>query len=316
MQELGNSEPVAELSEPPTWEEFYSEYIRPNKPVVLRGLARHLQAFETWTDEYLLKHWANKKVEVELNKTETRGGRATSMTLEQFMNEMYRDSRKHELYAIVSFDEDQRVKSDVVMPSPTNCKEISPQSLTLWLSSGGTTSVLHQDDAENFLMLLDGHKKVMLVHQDESERMYAPIAEAVGTSPVHQESVDLVNFPRFGNIPWLKGELGPGDALYIPHTYWHQVNSFGRNVALNMWWGHLEDWRWWNPENMSEYDATRFGSKDFISFDTLKGRAPVMAPCTPRSSGADLNKWKFRDDDKFKQYLVRKRREASRKGEL
>ena len=40
-----------------------------------------------------------------------------------------------------------------------------PQSVTLWMSSGGTMSVLHNDDGENFLMLLDGTKSVPCFEQ-------------------------------------------------------------------------------------------------------------------------------------------------------
>ena len=63
--------------------------------------------------------------------------------------------------------------------------------------------------------------------------------------------MDLRSFPRFGNISWLRGELGAGDILFIPHSYWHQVarealskvpqvNSEGRNLAINIW--HLVLW--------------------------------------------------------------------------
>eukprot|EP00913_Durusdinium_trenchii_P011193 g10512.t1 len=48
-------------------------------------------------------------------------------------------------------------------------------------------SVLHNDDGENFLMLLDGTKSVMLVHQDDAPNIYAHIAKVRGTSPVRQD---------------------------------------------------------------------------------------------------------------------------------
>ena len=43
--------------------------------------------------------------------------------------------------------------------------QVWPQSVTLWMSSGGTMSVLHNDDGENFLMLLDGTKSVPCFEQ-------------------------------------------------------------------------------------------------------------------------------------------------------
>lgn len=194
------------------------------------------------------------------------------------------------------------------MPEPVRCKEVLPQSLTLWCSSGGTTSVLHEDDGENFLMLLAGTKEVMLVHQDHAQNLYAHAAKHQGTSAVHQDTVDHVNFPNFKHIKWLKATLEAGDTLYIPHSYWHQVNSKGRNLAVNFWWGHKDDFKWWDPENRSEYDVRRFGAKKAMPFDLLKGRGPEMLPCTPLPEGETMEPLKFVEEGKYKGGLAKKRK--------
>jgi len=303
MQEQSGAFPIEELFTVPSWEEFYMNYVRRNRPVVLRGHGKYMKALERWTDDYLVQHWGEREIQVELNKTETRGGQTKEMKLRQFVAEMYKESRAQQLYAIVDFDDDARAKADVDMPEPLRCKEVLPQSLTLWWSSGGTSSVLHQDDAENFLMLIDGSKSVMLVHQDEAQNIYAPIAEAGGSSPVHQLSVDLEVFPRFANVKWLSGTLGAGDTLYIPHTYWHQVNSVGRNLGVNLWWGHKEDWKWWRPFNTKEYDVKKFGREGFPKFESLKERSPEKMQCTPLDKQKNLSDVRFMNDGDFKQYL-------------
>ena len=47
-----------------------------------------------------------------------------------------------------------------------------------------------------------------------------------------QDAVDLVNFPRFANVTWIHGDMGPGDMLFIPHTYWHQAAASGLRAGL------------------------------------------------------------------------------------
>lgn len=316
MQEQSGSSPVAELWELPTWDEFYTNYVHANRPVILRGHAKKQRAFERWTDKYLANNWGSKMISAELAKSEERGGKSVEMELRDFVKEIYLESRKDELYGIIDFDSNKKAKADFDLPEPIACKEIMPQSLTLWMSSGGTTSVLHYDDAENFLMILAGNKSVMLVHQDEAQNLYAPIAKARGSSPVHQDNVDLENFPNFAKVKWLHGELQQGDTLYIPHTYWHQVNSIGRNLAANLWFGHRQDWEWWDPENGNEYDGTRFGQDGFGPFDKLKSRGPSRVPCTPIPEGWDLSKAKFMDERSFKGYIGKKRQKALKDGEL
>mmetsp|Transcript_7155 Transcript_7155/g.10281 ORF Transcript_7155/g.10281 Transcript_7155/m.10281 type:complete len:180 (+) Transcript_7155:2-541(+) len=161
-------------------------------------------------------------------------------------------------------------------------------------------------------MMLDGRKEAMLVHPDEAQNLYAGIAEARGSSPVHQEWVDMRAFPRFSNVTWLHGELNKGDILYIPHSYWHQVNSFGRNLGLNVWWQHESDWQWWNPTNPKEWDITRFGSRNFPTFKSLKEKAAPSLPCTPLPSDQDLSSVKIVSDDEYKVYTKKKKKQRAK----
>ena len=38
------------------------------------------------------------------------------------------------------------------------------------------------------------------------------------------------------DVEALECVLAPGDALYIPPYWWHQVLSEGRSLAVNFWW--------------------------------------------------------------------------------
>jgi hypothetical protein len=51
---------------------------------------------------------------------------------------------------------------------------------------------------------------------------------------------DLARFPRFANAmdAALVADLEPGDAIYIPSLWWHDVSAHGPlNVLVNYWWG-------------------------------------------------------------------------------
>ncbi|CAK9028893.1 Bifunctional peptidase and arginyl-hydroxylase JMJD5 (JmjC domain-containing protein 5) (Jumonji C domain-containing protein 5) (L-arginine (3R)-hydroxylase KDM8) (Lysine-specific demethylase 8) [Durusdinium trenchii] len=307
MQEVGHSKPVEVLTGLPDWQTFYQDYVRANRPVVLKNAAQTQKAFSKWTDEYLLDLWRKRRVDVEIKKVEERGGPTVQWPFEKFLREMYKVERKDELYAVIGFEDDAQALADVALPQPARCQEVWPQSATLWMSNGGTMSVLHNDDGENFLMLLDGTKSVMLVHQDDAPNIYAHIAKVRGTSPVRQDFVDLVMFPRFGNITWLHGEIGPGDILFIPHTYWHQVNSKGRNLALNIWWSHEADWRWWD---LNQYDATQFGTSKLPSFNEFKSKASKSVKCTPLPSHQTLAEGKLVDEGQTKEIIRKKRAKA------
>ncbi|CAI8024674.1 Bifunctional peptidase and arginyl-hydroxylase JMJD5, partial [Geodia barretti] len=60
-------------------------------------------------------------------------------------------------------------------------------------------------------------------------------------SPVDIQDPDLVRFPRFSRAHRLECDLGPGDVLFMPAFWWHEVRSRPdlrerRNLAVNFWY--------------------------------------------------------------------------------
>jgi peptidyl-lysine (3S)-dioxygenase / protease len=64
-------------------------------------------------------------------------------------------------------------------------------------------------------------------------------------SPVDVQRPDLVRFPRFAHARAVTCTIGPGDALFLPAHWWHEVTSspdprppwlHPRNVAINYWY--------------------------------------------------------------------------------
>ena len=143
-----------------------------------------------------------------------------------------------------------------------------------------------------------------LFPQSSHYDLYAPKGKPPGTSPVHQDKIDLKNFPKFENTKPLKGTMYKGDILFIPHSYWHQVVSFApsnRNMAVNAWFGMLQDHRWWQS------DVTD------MNLDNDRKTIKEMGVCTPIAEGATFGDIQFFDEGVFKNLLtVLQRREKVR----
>jgi lysine-specific demethylase 8 len=43
-------------------------------------------------------------------------------------------------------------------------------------------------------------------------------------------------FSEFQTVPVHVADLEPGDALYIPAKWWHQVESLDLSASVNSWW--------------------------------------------------------------------------------
>lgn len=56
-------------------------------------------------------------------------------------------------------------------------------------------------------------------------------------SQVNCDTPDFEKFPLFRNAQCELAEIGPGDTLFIPAFYWHQVTSNETCVSVNVFFG-------------------------------------------------------------------------------
>jgi lysine-specific demethylase 8 len=109
---------------------------------------------------------------------------------------------------------------------------------------------MHFDLTEGLLAQVRGVKHVILC-----EPVLTPLAPHAWHSraphfsglPARELELERLRARLGGRI--LELELGPGDVLYIPSPWWHQVRSCTEfNVSINFWW--LPRWRrmlrYWN----------------------------------------------------------------------
>ena len=145
---------IDQLEIMPTWDEFYENYVRKNKPVIMKNMfinepghttlpAFDMPAVYKWDDQYLRKEFGDMQIDVEFHKTEVRGGPTERTSFKKFirsfMRPKFRNSEK--LYAVIPFETHPGMLEDLALPPVLNCSEIYLQSATLWMSSGHTSSV-------------------------------------------------------------------------------------------------------------------------------------------------------------------------------
>jgi hypothetical protein len=127
--------------------------------------------------------------------------------------------------------------SDVAAP-PTIPDGSSLESENLWFGPAGTVSPLHFDRSHNFLHQHWGRKHIVLVDPSYSHVLMA--GDKNSESP-HVSSLDLViPGPRIDltrlAAPSFEAVLEPGDVLFLPAFWWHNVMSLDAAISVNYWW--------------------------------------------------------------------------------
>ena len=112
----------------------------------------------------------------------------------------------------------------------------------IWL---GTESVAaaHFDQPKNIACCLLGKRRFTLFPPNQVGNLYpGPLSPTPGGQVVTLTDLSQPDFIRF---PRLKKaldnayivDLEPGDALYYPSMWWHEVEAFARfNAMINFWW--------------------------------------------------------------------------------
>lgn len=132
-------------------------------------------------------------------------------------------------------------------------------SSMLWASATATCSPLHYDLSEGVLAQLHGTKRLLLFPHDACEDgaddpFYAyPVGHAHDRQSRVDDAVspDAGRFPLYARRRAVQAVVGPGDAVFIPYGWYHQVESAGESVSVT--------WRW-NPHEGALRAAAAGGS--------------------------------------------------------
>lgn len=112
--------------------------------------------------------------------------------------------------------------------------------VNIWINHRGQFGRAHFDELENFNLQLAGAKRFVLAPPNRRNYYVRSLLKGFGhhSAFANMLEVDIARFPRFaGEIAKLQeAVVRPGQMLYIPIGWWHQVHPIGQlNINMNFW---------------------------------------------------------------------------------
>lgn len=229
-------------------------------PIILRGLVQHwplvvkAQQSTAALAGYLSTFDSGKKLDAMFAPPSEQGRLFYGKNLQQFNFERMQGYLKDAL-AILAALQEQRQGPTFYIGSASiteyfpglerECRlgflpdDIIPN---IWIGNR-TRVATHNDNSENIACVAAGRRRFTLFPPNQEMNLY--IAESDITpggrpiSLVDLSAPDLQQFPRFTQALQTAqvAVLNPGDALYIPTNWWHNVEALEPiNILINFWW--------------------------------------------------------------------------------
>lgn len=216
---------------------FFEHYVVPERAVLLKGAAAALlEPSARWNDDaYLAERHGALVVEVEVGKREERGHPVLERPLATFLREYL----SADLYVVHDVPPEMRRDLRLLPVLQRGGYANHLDTAVLWFSSGNTRSVLHHDETENVICLLDGEKQFTLLPATPAnmEAIVDDFYRQNNHSSVNVDDVNITAHPGLARAAHSACRMYAGDCLYVPQHMFHQVNSApGRNLAVNLWW--------------------------------------------------------------------------------
>tara|TARA_B100000945_G_C20406737_1_gene610433 strand:+ start:980 stop:2065 length:1086 start_codon:yes stop_codon:yes gene_type:complete len=230
LQPMGWQNHILNLTEsiPLSHRDFYKLFYKVKKPYLVRN---YTQIPLIYSDDRLLEKYAgNWSVIVEQQNRITHDHREPFWTDWNF-SKFLKEYRSSSYYMITP-----NIPSSMKIKYPSELTECRILNGTkgderIWMSDGNTSSSLHFDTHDVFLHQIYGMKEIFLWEPNIAPATYMEFHTRYGLSPINTDKVDKIRFPEFSKYQPYFVALYPGDMLYIPTLWWHQLRSnLGRNI--------------------------------------------------------------------------------------
>jgi hypothetical protein len=217
------------------------DFVAPCRPVVLTEVCQDWPALHGWAPEALRQQYGHVVVEVqsgraadpdyERNKLRLR----REMPLADLIDRALAGGPSNDLYLTANNLALRRpaltpLLADVgTLPAGTDRSQL-PGAALFWFGPAGTVTPLHHDTLMLFHTQVVGRKRWRFVSPLDTHRL-SNLDNVF--SPIDLDRPDLARFPSFAGVQVLETVVGPGETLFLPIGWWHQVTALDLSVSLS-----------------------------------------------------------------------------------
>lgn len=220
-------------------EVFFERYFRAGMPVVLKGLARDWPCVKTWSPAYLRARYGSEPLSVMDNVNTDGIFNVEEMTIGDFMTMVETgDTRKHLRFGNILHRFPELVEDfDAGALGAFMNKIRVGKNFGAFIGAKGTQTRLHAAPPDNLFVQVHGVKRWVLIPSRFDPVLRPVMARSTYYwSEFDPDHPDYDAYPAARYVDTYEVSLEPGDVLYNPPSFWHQVTNETATIGVGFRW--------------------------------------------------------------------------------
>jgi hypothetical protein len=238
-------------------DEFVARYVRGCRPVVLTDLARDWPAMQRWSPQDLKSRFGHLEVEIQAERNadpqyeQNKQKLSRTARLSDFIDRVLAGGPTNDYYMTANNEALRRPEFAPLLADigtlPPYCDAAQlPRLSSFWFGPAGTVTPLHHDTLMLLHTQIVGRKRWRFVSPLETGKLYNHNGVF---SPIDVDNPDLARYPLFAQARVLEVIVEPGETVFLPLAWWHQVTSL--DVSLSFSYSNLAVPNQFNYDNPS-----------------------------------------------------------------
>lgn len=224
-------------------EEFLERYYAANRPVILTGELADWPALKSWSPDYLKAKVGARPIEFQGERNRDREfemykeAHRRVAPFNRFIDQILLPGAGNEAY-LTAYNSQRNAEALSVLDDDVGALEqfldrdaATPHGM-MWIGPAGTVTSLHHDLTNNFIAQIVGRKRVKLAPAAEVGKLYNEQHVFSAIPDLEDPGIDPKNYPRLEGLRIYDVLLEPGEILFMPLGWWHQVKSLDFSVTI------------------------------------------------------------------------------------
>jgi hypothetical protein len=224
-------------------DEFLDRYYAANRPVILTGEMSAWPALAKWTPEYLKHAVGSKTIEFQGDRSKSdrfeihKDAHRRQMPFDQFIDLVSQPGAGNDAY-LTAYNSARNTQAlsalhpDLGFPDKFLDPAVEQPNGMMWIGPAGTLTSLHHDLTNNLIAQVVGRKRLLVLPASEVGKLYNHLHVFSEISDLEDPALTLDQFPRLEHARFTEVTLMPGEMIFMPLAWWHQVRSIDFSVTI------------------------------------------------------------------------------------